>query len=136
VDAIDAEIAVGLVNDYWPRTLGDDQLRAWGRGIVNTEMGTTRQRPPTLAELCGALRRPGAPTPVELVDPVDVPVDTGPPADPDRGMLWARHVARVGRIASQLRDRHDHGNGWQTCPVCAVRRPWRTCGDPSCFCAD
>lgn len=148
MEAIDAEIAVGLLNDYWPRTLTDDQARTWARSLARTDadfehacqtiadMAAVRPKPPTLAELIAAVRPSGPVTPIEqLVAADDVPVDGGPPAEWDRGRQWAAHVANLGRNAAQRRDFHDHRNGWQRCPVCGSPAVHQVCHNPLCWCA-
>lgn len=148
MDAIDAEIAVGLLNDYWPRTLTDEQCRVWARTLARTgadfeptcqaiaDMGAERTRPPTLAELCAAVKPAATPTPIaRLVAPEDVPADSGPTAPADRGRGWAAHVANVGRNAAQRKELHDHRNGWQQCVVCSRPGDHRRCHNPLCFCA-
>lgn len=148
MDAIDAEIAVGLLNDYWPRTLNDEQCRVWARALARTEAGfeltcqtiadmaAERSRPPTLAELVAAVKPAGSPTPIErLIAPEDVPTDSGPPAPLDRGRQWAAHVANLGRNAAQRRELHDHRHGWERCPVCSMPGDHRRCHSPLCFCS-
>lgn len=148
MDVIDAEIAVGLINDYWPRALTVEQCEVWARTLARTgaefeptcqaiaDMAAERTRPPTLAELCAATRPTGTPTPLEqLVAPEDLPVDSGPPADPDRGRQWAAHVAEIGRNAARRKEQHDHLRGVERCPVCSTPSDHSRCHNPLCFCS-
>lgn len=147
MDPSDAEIAVGLIADYWPRSLDAEQTRAWARVIARSQvafddlcraiadMAATRTRPPSLAEIIAAIRPAPVPVPLEqLVDPADVPTEPGEPAPADRGRLWAAHVAALGRVAGERRTLHDHHRGVAACPVCSHPGVWRSCGDPACFC--
>jgi len=148
VDAADAEIAVGLIADYWPRSLDAEQTRAWARVIARSQvefddlcraiadMAATRTRPPSLAEIIAAIpRQAQVVPPLELADPADVPTEPGEPAPADRGRQWASHVAALGRMAGTRRTLHDHRGGIAACPVCSAPGMWRACGDPACFCA-
>lgn len=144
--ADDAEIAVGLIADYWPRSLDAEQTRAWARVIARSgcgfeelcqaiaDMAAVRQRPPALAELFAAVRPVAAPTPIEelVADVADVPVQPGDPAPVDRGRQWAAHVAAVGRLAAGRKTLHDHHGGIAGCPVCSSPARWVACGTPSC----
>lgn len=144
----DAEIAVGLIADYWPRSLDAEQTRAWARVIARSgcefdglvqaiaDMASVRTRPPALAELFAAVKPVLPPVPLEqLVAAEDVPTEPGEPAPADRGRQWAAHVAAIGREAAKRKTEHRHQQGVDRCPVCADPTSWRACGDPSCFCA-
>lgn len=135
MDLIDAEIAVGLINDYWPHSLDPQQVASWARPIAQTgadfdatckviaQLATQQAHRPSLADICTSIRP--APKPPE-------PEDTGPPVPQSRGQAWAAHVASVGRIAAARQEQHDHRLEWLSCPVCTQPGDYSRCSIPNC----
>lgn len=139
MDHQDAEIALGLIGDYWPgRALSDQQTVVWASAITKTGAAFDRTcetiaayaaespKPPTLADLCARIR------PTNTTN--DVVIEERPATTP-RGRALAAHVSRIGRTIGRRLDEHNHHNGWQNCPVCSKPARDPICGNPDCFCA-
>lgn len=135
MDRIDAEAALGLINDYWPGTLDRGQIERWATVVLQTgadfdhtcqwiaDQAAASPYPPRLSELCKAVRPTPPPIPLE---------DSGPPVSLTRGQAWAAHThALADRLGTRL-ELHNHKHGWQRCPVCTEPGDQQRCGQEQC----